>query len=226
MFHMQKMLSIIVILTALVAASAFVPRHGNPFLTKHGYATNQRMALFSSANKNNVGDESYGFFDEEEFKRIARQKESFEFIFDIDDDMKPEDVHIILFNPDTDREGVHTLEFPKGSGNNMILAFESKEECEQFSATLRDQKFFDPTPQEMKLEFLEEYCKQIGVEVQVVPKGMKLKPPTENVLNLGLNPNLEEEMKMLDYLFQISGSESSIEAESVDGEDAGDGAWE
>ena len=55
---------------------------------------------------------------------------------------------------------------------------------------------------------------------------MKLKPPTENVLNLGLNPNLEEEMKMLDYLFQISGSESSIEAESVDGEDAGDGAWE
>lgn len=223
---MQKMLSIIVILTALVAASAFVPRHGNPFLTKHGYATNQRMALFSSANKNNVGDESYGFFDEEEFKRIARQKESFEFIFDIDDDMKPEDVHIILFNPDTDREGVHTLEFPKGSGNNMILAFESKEECEQFSATLRDQKFFDPTPQEMKLEFLEEYCKQIGVEVQVVPKGMKLKPPTENVLNLGLNPNLEEEMKMLDYLFQISGSESSIEAESVDGEDAGDGAWE
>ena len=170
MFHMQKMLRIIVILTALVAASAFVPRHGNPFLAKHGHATNQRMALFSSANKNNVGDESYGFFDDEEFKRIARQKESFEFIFDIDDDMKPEDVHIILFNPDTDREGVHTLEFPKGSGNNMILAFESKEECEQFSATLRDQKFFDPTPQEMKLEFLEEYCKQIGVEVQVVPK--------------------------------------------------------
>jgi hypothetical protein len=35
---------------------------------------------------------------------------------------------------------------------------------------LREQKFFDPTPQEMKLEFLENYCGEIGVEVQVVPE--------------------------------------------------------
>jgi len=40
---------------------------------------------------------------------------------------KPEDVYIILFNPGTEQEGVHTVEYPKGSGNNVILAFESKE---------------------------------------------------------------------------------------------------
>lgn len=37
------------------------------------------------------------------------------------------------------------IRFPKGSGNNMILAFESKSECEQFSQFLKDQQFFDPT---------------------------------------------------------------------------------
>jgi len=37
----------------------------------------------------------------------------------------PESVHIILFKPGTEQQHVHTLEFPVGSGNNMILAFES-----------------------------------------------------------------------------------------------------
>lgn len=60
---------------------------------------------------------------------------------------------------------------------------------------------------------------------------MKLKPPTDNVLNLGLNPNLKEEMKMLDYLYQISGSSESMddnidEIHSLDTGDDVEGAWE
>jgi hypothetical protein len=220
----------ILLATLLVASSAFVPNNANPFQKKH---THGRVTSFlSSANKNDFGDDdSFGFFDDDEFEdRIPRKGDAFEFIFDIDDDMKPEDVHIILFNPDTDREGVHTIEFPKGSGSNMILAFESRKECEQFSMSLREQQFFDPTPQEMKLEFLEDYCEQIGVEIQVVPQGMKLKPPTENVLNLGVNPNLKEEMKMLDYLFQISASDDGMDEDSTGFDSVGggdsDGAWE
>ncbi len=54
-------------------------------------------------------------------------------------------------------------------------------------------------------------CAQIGVEVQVIPKGMKLTPPKESVLNLGLNPDLEKEMKMFDYLFHISSSAGDSE---------------
>ena len=135
----------ILLATLLVASGAFVPNNANPFQKKH---THGRVTSFlSSANKNDFGDDdSFGFFDDDEFEdRIPRKGDAFEFIFDIDDDMKPEDVHIILFNPDTDREGVHTIEFPKGSGSNMILAFESRKECEQFSMSLREQQFFDPT---------------------------------------------------------------------------------
>jgi|AntRauTorckE5430_2_1112549.scaffolds.fasta_scaffold01139_2 hypothetical protein len=162
------MFKIFIVLTSFVITiGAFVPK--NAFLNKNS-VTRRRVNFFSSADRNNNGDDSYGFFGDEEVDRIARQKESFQFIFDIDEDSMPEDVFIILFNPDTEREGVHTIEFPKGSGNNMILAFESKQECGQFSESLKEQDFFDPVTQEMKLEFLEDYCEQIGVDVQVVPE--------------------------------------------------------
>ena len=57
----------------------------------------------------------------------------------------PESVHIILFNPDTPNQNVHTLEIPKGSGNNMILAFEDGTDCEMFAQSLRELEFVDPS---------------------------------------------------------------------------------
>jgi hypothetical protein len=222
------------IFAGLVAKiGAFAPMNGNIHTNNQVRVNHEITVMQSSANRGDLGDDSLGFFDDgdDNFNKIMQLKGAFQFIFEVDEDDKPEDVHIILFNPDTDREGVHSIEFPKDSGHNMILAFESKAECEQFSRSLKEQHFFDPTPQEMKLEFLENYCEQIGVEVQVVPEGMKLKPPTESTLNLGVNPNLEEEVKMLDYLFQISSSNDESDAkydnfDSMDGSDGTEGAWE
>ena len=57
----------------------------------------------------------------------------------------PESVHIILFNPDTPNQNVHTLEIPKGSGNNMILAFEDGADCGLFAQSLRELEFVDPS---------------------------------------------------------------------------------
>lgn len=61
-------------------------------------------------------------------------------------------------------------------------------------------------------------------------QGLKLKPPTDTVLNLGLNPNLELEMKMLDLLFQISadGKDGGSKGfDSIEEETSGnEGAWE
>ncbi len=154
----------------VVMAGAFAPVNLSIQNPSKSYTLDSPTAFFSSANRNGRGEDSLGFFDDDDFDRILKQKGAFQFIFDVNEDDKPEDVHIILFNPDTDKEGVHTIEFPKDSGHNMILAFESRRECVQFSLSLKEQQFFDPTPQEMKLEFLEAYCEQIGVEVQVVPE--------------------------------------------------------
>jgi hypothetical protein len=54
-------------------------------------------------------------------------------------------VHIISFALGTSRQGIHSIEFPKGSGNNVVLAFESREACAKFAEHLRAQHFFDPT---------------------------------------------------------------------------------
>jgi hypothetical protein len=59
--------------------------------------------------------------------------------------------------------------------------------------------------------------------VQVVPEGLDIRPPKENVENLGMNPNLYQEMEFLDYLIGISPSESSNSLTSID---SSPGAWE
>lgn len=57
----------------------------------------------------------------------------------------PEAVYIILFLPETPEQHVHTIEFPKGSGTNILLAFEDENECKSFADMLvRDMGFEDP----------------------------------------------------------------------------------
>jgi hypothetical protein len=51
------------------------------------------------------------------------------------------------------------------------------------------------------------YCGQLGVFVQVVPRGMDIRPPTQNVEEFGYNPLLKEQKSQLDYLFEMSDSE-------------------
>jgi len=136
---------------------------------------------------------------------------------------KPEDVYIIVYNPDTDDQGVHTLEVPKGSGSNFILAFESEMECYRFCALLKEQQFFDPKVQEIKFASLEDHCESLpGVSVQPIPKGMNLKPPTERVDELDLNPNRDIEVDFVDYLYRMSSS-SSTGGDGDDDESSGDG---
>lgn len=119
----------------------------------------------------------------------------------------PEKVHILVFNPNTDQQGIHTIEYPQGSGNNFILAFESKIACDKFAATLKAQQFFDPTPQVFELGSLESFCEKLGVFVQVIPKGVEILPPTQNVKTLGHNPSLKDQKKNLDYIFAMGDSE-------------------
>lgn len=40
--------------------------------------------------------------------------------------------------------GVHSIEYPHGSGNNVVLAFTQATGCRKFAATLKEQEFFDP----------------------------------------------------------------------------------
>ncbi len=113
----------------------------------------------------------------------------------------PENVYIVLFYPDTDNEGVHTIEFPKGSGKNFLLAFEDHNECLNFALVLKDQKFFDPTPQQINYKSLSDYCQTISLALQIVPKGTNLLPPIDRVDNLSYNQTLQQYASTLESMF-------------------------
>lgn len=232
-----KAFSLILSTCASISSAAFLPPQHQSMTNKGITFFHPRHNMHTALHSLTDRDGEFGYFDEEsdyeddfdfeneltqnDKKRMA--KAYFEEAFDYNDGdrIKPEEVHIILFNPNNEREGVHTVNF---RGDDIILAFESRLECLEFSLKLREQNFFEPVPQEINLESLEEYCDSISTNVQVVvvPKGSHLKPPTKKLDNLGLNPDLEKEMKLLDYLYEMS--DSAPEDNQLNDEIAG--AWE
>merc|ERR1712150_428261 len=88
----------------------------------------------------------------------------------------PDGVFIVLFDPDTDNEGAHTIEYPKESGTNFLLAFEKKYDCQVFSNALKSTQFSDarhvtPQPQSVNYEALLDAAGSLGVTIQFIPEG-------------------------------------------------------
>ena len=147
--------------------------------------------------RNNDSDETIDPIDMSQLQsRIKQQQNRYrDFLLSDDDEVKhrPNRVHIIVFNPGTDQQGVHTIEFPLGSGLQIILAFESQDDCENFIAMLKDEKslqFQNAMSAESPLEELEEFCESCEMLVKVVPRGKDLRPPSENVEDLSFDPTL------------------------------------
>jgi hypothetical protein len=127
-------LQVLILFFAATTVSAFVPGH-------QAFSSSRLSSRCSVVGKDH--------FDMEELReRMMKESNPYSNLFQTKEwemRKKPEVVNIILFKPDTSEEGVHTVEFPKGSGNNVILAFESMKECGAFAAMLKAQQFFDPT---------------------------------------------------------------------------------
>lgn len=223
----EKIICLAIVTMLMEVSSAFIHGLGPSFVSR-----NPSTSLFSSIDDERPIDPCDDYFDDkfdaEELKKFtiitgSDKNAETEETLDLDDLPIPDEVHIILFNPDTENEGIHTLEYPKGSGNNIVLAFESPKECEKFSDTLWGQDFYEPQPQEIPYEALLNYCESIGVNVQVVPRGTPIIPPEESTDDLGLNPNLESEKEFLDQMYDLS----FIDTESNhDMGDDSEGAWD
>lgn len=129
---------------------------------------------------------------------------------------QPDKVHVVVFQAGTINQGAHTIEYPKGSGNNVVMAFESIDACRKFAASLQAQNFVDPTPRQYRLDSLQNFFSTLGVFVQVVPEGVELKPPSQNVPKFGHNPSLCQTKKYLDYLFEMTTDDDEEEEEGGD----------
>lgn len=59
-------------------------------------------------------------------------------------------------------------------------------------------------PQELSLDALNEFCETLGVYVQVIPDGVELIPPQQNVEQLGQhNRSLKDQQNHLNYVFAM-----------------------
>lgn len=89
---------------------------------------------------------------------------------------RPEVVYVIMYNPGTEQEGIHTMEFPRGSETDLLLAFESIEDCVGFSNSLRQDPNWqqEPVPTPTPLSQVEVACDQMGLPIKVVPDTSQL----------------------------------------------------
>ncbi|KAL3935152.1 MAG: hypothetical protein SGBAC_009269 [Bacillariaceae sp.] len=89
---------------------------------------------------------------------------------------RPEVVFVIMYNPGTEQEGIHTMESPRGSETDLLLAFESIEDCVGFSNLLRQDPNWkqEPVPTPTPLDQVEVACQQMGLPIKIVPDTSQL----------------------------------------------------
>jgi hypothetical protein len=77
-------------------------------------------------------------------------------------------VHVLLFDPGSDQEGIHSLEL---GGRTVVLLFEDPDDAERYAGLLEAQDFPVPCVEALDREELESFCAQAGYEARFVPAG-------------------------------------------------------
>ncbi len=80
----------------------------------------------------------------------------------------PKPVHVLLFDPGSDQEGIHSLEL---GGRTVVLLFEDPDDAERYAGLLEAQDFPVPSVEALDREELESFCEQAGYEARFVPAG-------------------------------------------------------
>ncbi|EDY37200.1 conserved hypothetical protein [Cyanobium sp. PCC 7001] len=77
-------------------------------------------------------------------------------------------VHVLLFDPGTDQEGIHSLEI---NGRTVVLLFEARDDAERYAGLLEAQDFPVPSVEALDRSEMEQFCRDSGYEARFVPVG-------------------------------------------------------
>ena len=77
-------------------------------------------------------------------------------------------VHVLLFDADTDSEGIHSLEI---AGRTVVLLFENPEDAERYAGLLEAQDFPVPTVEALDREDVDLFCREAGYEARLIESG-------------------------------------------------------
>ena len=96
-------------------------------------------------------------------------------------------VYVLLYNPNTDNEGIHSIEL---KNRTIVLMFEEKDDAERYVGLLEAQDFPAPTVEMVNLEEIKEFCNRCDYETRIVAKDfvpktledrLLLTPPQKNL---------------------------------------------
>lgn len=96
-------------------------------------------------------------------------------------------VYVLLFNANTENEGIHSLSL---EGRNIVLLFEEEDDATRYALLLEAQDFLSPSVESIDRQEVEDFCTEVGYETRFIPRGfvpqtdfdrLLLAPPEQNV---------------------------------------------
>ena len=96
-------------------------------------------------------------------------------------------IFVLLYNPDSDNEGIHSIEL---KGRTIVLMFEEKDDAERYVGLLEAQDFPVPSIEIVNLEEIKDFCSRCDYETRIVTKNfvpktiedrLLLTPPQKNL---------------------------------------------
>jgi hypothetical protein len=117
-------------------------------------------------------------------------------------------VFVLIFNPGTDNEGIHTIRVGQ---RNKILMFESEDDATRFAVMLEAQDFPAPVVEEMDAEGIKNFCENYDYDWELIPENGDLVIPPE--LNVDETDWQQEEDNDTDERFFSPSAEEETESE-------------
>ena len=118
-------------------------------------------------------------------------------------------VHVLLYEPGTDSEGIHSLEL---KGRTVILMFQDRDDAQRYCGLLEAQDFPTPSVEELTRVDIESFCVDAGYEARFVEKGFIPSTDEERLMISPPLSNLEVgDWNKQDNLNNISTSNDQLE---------------
>ena len=99
-------------------------------------------------------------------------------------------IFVLLYNPNTDNEGIHSIEL---KGRTIVLMFEDKEDAERYVGLLEAQDFPAPSVESVNFDEIKDFCSRCDYETRLVTKDFVPKTLEDRLLLTPPQKNLEVE---------------------------------
>lgn len=87
-------------------------------------------------------------------------------------------VFVLLYNPRTDSEGLHTI---RQGNRDKVLMFESADDATRYALMLEAQDFPVPTVESIDDDEIKSFCRDAGYDFELIPEGVLEIPPEANL---------------------------------------------